>query len=200
MSGITNWAGEAINVQLSNVQNGQTLQWSSAVAAFINTTGLPGEGTVTSVALSDGSTTPIYTVSGSPVTAAGTLTLTLNTQNAATVFAGPVSGAAAQPTFRSLALTDLPSIGAITLIGNATGSPATPTALTLANLNTMGVGLVADVQVFNSSGTWTKPTTGTPKITRVICIGGGGGGGSGAIVALGTLHPGGRGWRCLNHR
>lgn len=64
---------------------------------------------VTSVALSDGSTTPIYTISGSPVTTTGTLTFSLNTQSANKVFAGPSSGSAAQPSFRSLVVADLPT-------------------------------------------------------------------------------------------
>ncbi|MFL6601839.1 MAG: hypothetical protein ACJ8R9_10955 [Steroidobacteraceae bacterium] len=66
------------------------------------------QGTVTSVALSDGSSTPIYTVSGSPVTGSGTLSLTLSTQTANTVLAGPTSGSAAQPTFRAMVQADLP--------------------------------------------------------------------------------------------
>src|SRR5271170_3799756 len=41
-----------------------------------------GSGTVTSVGLSDASTTPIYSISGSPVTSSGTLTLTLGTESA----------------------------------------------------------------------------------------------------------------------
>ena len=68
-----------------------------------------GSGTVTSVGLADGSTTPIYAVSGSPVTAAGTLTETLVTQAANTVFAGPTTGSAAQPGFRALVTNDLPA-------------------------------------------------------------------------------------------
>lgn len=64
-------------------------------------------GSVTSVALSDGSTSPIYAISGSPVTGAGTLTFTLSTQTANTVFAGPASGAAAQPAFRALNIADM---------------------------------------------------------------------------------------------
>jgi hypothetical protein len=72
--------------------------------------GSAGSGSVTSVALADDSTTPIYSIGGSPVTTAGTLTLTLNTQAANLVFAGPASGSAAEPTFRSLVAGDLPSL------------------------------------------------------------------------------------------
>lgn len=64
---------------------------------------------VTSVALADGSATPIYAISGSPVTGAGTLTFALETQSAKQVFAGPTTGLAAQPTFRALVATDLPA-------------------------------------------------------------------------------------------
>jgi hypothetical protein len=65
-----------------------------------------GGGTVTSVALSLPS---IITVSGSPVTTSGTLTGTLATQSANTVFAGPTSGGAVAPTFRALVNADLSS-------------------------------------------------------------------------------------------
>lgn len=53
----------------------------------------------------------IITVSGSPVTSTGTLTGTLATQAANLVFAGPVSGGAAAPTFRALVAADVPGIG-----------------------------------------------------------------------------------------
>jgi hypothetical protein len=84
-----------------------------------------GTGTVTSVAFADASTTPIYTITGSPVTSSGTLTQTLATQTAATVFAGPATGSAAQPAFRTLIATDIPSLSAIYLPlagGTMTGS------------------------------------------------------------------------------
>lgn len=68
-----------------------------------------GGGTVTSVGLAMPS---IFTVSHSPVTTSGTLTATLNTQNANIVFAGPASGAAAAPTFRALVADDLPTVPA----------------------------------------------------------------------------------------
>lgn len=81
-------------------------------------------GTVTSVAFSDASTTPIFTVSGSPVTTSGTLTITLTTETANKVFAGPASGGAAQPTFRSLVSLDIPNNAA-----NTTGTASNVTGI-----------------------------------------------------------------------
>jgi len=61
-------------------------------------------GTVTSVAM----TVPGFlSVSGSPITTSGTLAVSLATQSANLVFAGPSSGGAATPTFRSLVTDDL---------------------------------------------------------------------------------------------
>lgn len=68
-------------------------------------------GSVTSVALADGSTSPIYTISGSPVTSSGTLTFTLSSQTANKVLASP-NGSSGQPTFRSLVAADIPSLSA----------------------------------------------------------------------------------------
>jgi hypothetical protein len=71
-----------------------------------------GSGTVTSVALALPS---IFSVSGSPVTTSGTLTGSLATQAANTVFAGPTSGGAVAPTFRVLAVADVntPVLGSL---------------------------------------------------------------------------------------
>lgn len=94
-------------------------------------TGASG-GTVTSVGLSDNSTAPVYTISGSPVTVSGTLKFTLKTQTANTVFAGPTSGAAAQPAFRALVTADLPSYGdgSFTVTGTGfSGTAPTGTAV-----------------------------------------------------------------------
>lgn len=71
------------------------------------TSGGGGSGTVTSVGLTLPS---IFGVSGSPVTTSGTLAATLNNQTANLVFAGPSSGGAATPTFRSLVTADIPAI------------------------------------------------------------------------------------------
>ena len=69
-----------------------------------------GSGTVTSVALADDSSTPIYSISGSPITSSGTLGITLIDQTANTVFAGPDSGSPGQPSFRLLEASDLPAL------------------------------------------------------------------------------------------
>ncbi len=67
-----------------------------------------GGGTVSSVAL----TMPAeFSVGGSPVTSSGTLAVTKANQSANLVYAGPSSGAAAAPTFRSLVLADIPAGG-----------------------------------------------------------------------------------------
>ena len=63
-------------------------------------------GTVTSVGLA--LPVSIFSISGSPVTASGTLTVTFVVQSANTVFAGPTSGGAVTPGFRSLVAADIP--------------------------------------------------------------------------------------------
>ena len=70
-----------------------------------------GTGTVTSVSLS--APTNVFTVSGSPVTTAGTLTMTLANQSANQVFAGPSTGSAAAPSFRALVAADIPNLSAV---------------------------------------------------------------------------------------
>lgn len=65
-----------------------------------------GEGTVTSVALSLPS---IFSVTGSPITTSGTLTATLASQPANTVFSSP-NGSAGAPSFRSLVAADIPNL------------------------------------------------------------------------------------------
>lgn len=66
-----------------------------------------GSGTVTSVS----ATVPaaLLSVSGVPITTAGTIAIALVTQTANTIFAGPTSGGAATPTFRALVNADIPT-------------------------------------------------------------------------------------------
>ena len=98
-----------------------------AIIAFYGGTssGGGGSGTVTSVGLS---LPAIFSVSGSPVTTSGTLTGSLATQTANTIFAGPTSGGSAAPTFRALVAADLPTTGtggAFVQGGNSFGTTAT---------------------------------------------------------------------------
>jgi hypothetical protein len=94
------------------VWNGSAWEQASGVTA----TG--GGGTVTSVGLS---LPAIFTVTGSPVTAAGTLTAALASEAANTVLAGP-TGAAGAPTFRNLVAADVPRLDLL-------GAPTAPLSL-----------------------------------------------------------------------
>jgi hypothetical protein len=92
------------NVTISGIWPNQTIS-----ATGDGGPGPGGPGTVTSVGL----TLPaLFTVSGSPVTTSGTLTATLAAQSANLVLAGPATGAAAPPAFRSLVAGDIPTITA----------------------------------------------------------------------------------------
>lgn len=113
-----------------------------------------GSGTVTSVGL----TAPnIFTVSNSPVTTNGNLTLSLANQTANTVFAGPTTGAAAAPSFRSLVWADVSALAGTSASSFAVGNDSrlhTPntdfgTTASSFQLDYMSAG----VRLKNSSGT-----------------------------------------------
>jgi hypothetical protein len=106
---------ESINDQTANTVFAGPLSGSAAPPTFraIDVSDLPsGLGTVTSVALAVTVPTSVLgvSISGSPVTASGTLgaTITLVNQAANTFFAGPTSGASSAPGFRAIAPEDLP--------------------------------------------------------------------------------------------
>ncbi|MBU6232204.1 hypothetical protein KGP36_06175 [Patescibacteria group bacterium] len=119
-------AGTAItkNISSSNLTTVAAISGPITVghmAVFTDTSGTiqdggspTGAGTVTSVGIS---MPAIFNVSGSPVTTSGTLTVALANQNANQIMAGPASGSAAAPTFRSLSGADLPLPSATTLGG-----------------------------------------------------------------------------------
>lgn len=87
--------------------NDTLYEWNGSAWTPIGPGGGGGGGTVTSVSLSMPS---IFNVSGSPVTTAGTLGVTLAAESAANVLAGPATGSAATPTFRPLVTSDIPNI------------------------------------------------------------------------------------------
>lgn len=104
--------------------DGGGITWSINKATNAITATATATGALSSVGLSDSSAVPLYTVGNSPLTANGTLTLTLNTQTQKTFLAGPTSGSAAQPTFRSIAVADVPTLNQNTS-GTAAGLSAT---------------------------------------------------------------------------
>lgn len=125
-----------------------------------------GSGTVTSVAL----TVPGFlSVAGSPITTAGTLAVSLVNQNANLVFAGPGTGSAAAPTFRSLVIADLPlaipnanlaQMATLTIKGNSTGGSATPSDLSVTTVTSMLNAFVGDSGSGGTKGLVPAPTTG----------------------------------------
>ncbi|MEP1076524.1 hypothetical protein NDI52_14070 [Leptolyngbya sp. PL-A3] len=113
-----------------------------------------GGGSVTSVDL----TAPSFlAVGGNPVTTAGTLTLTLDNQNANTFFAGPTSGGAATPGFRAIAWADVSFLagtsGTSFTVGNDsrlhTQNTDTGTTQASFSIDSTGTG----VRLKNSAGT-----------------------------------------------
>jgi len=128
---------------------------ASTIAAGTGITVTPGSGTLTisasATVSSVGLSLPvsIFSISGSPVTASGTLTGSLLTQTANTVWAGPASGGAATPTFRSHVLADLPQMTNGQLYIGATGGPVVASTLT---------GTANQISVSNSAGSITLST------------------------------------------
>ena len=84
--------------------NGQVLQTDGAGnTAWVT----PGASGVTNV----GMAVPTFlSVSGGPITSAGTFTVTLASETANLIFAGPTGGAAGTPAFRSLVAADIPAL------------------------------------------------------------------------------------------
>lgn len=99
-------AGEVLST------NGTNTMWIAA----------GGTGTVTSVGLAD--STGLFNVTGSPVTTAGTLTLASFKSQAANTFLAAPSGSSGAPTFRGIAVGDVP-----TLNQNTTGTAANVTGV-----------------------------------------------------------------------
>lgn len=149
-------AALAIN---SGTISGGALSLIRANGSTIAVTGTVSGGGLTSVGLS---LPAMFTVSGSPLTTNGTISATLAPETANTVLAAP-NGSAGAPTFRVLALADIPATGAstgyvLTYSGSAVGwSPAAGGGLT-----SVGLALPA---MFTVSG---SPLTANGTITATL--------------------------------
>lgn len=129
---------------------------------------LAGSSGLTSVGLSDASTAPIYTVGASPLTANGTLTLTLKTQSANTAFLGPTTGSAAQPAFRALVAADVPVIAiANSFTATMTAGTATATGtIDYLYIPGFGVWLYAPGNIFAASNGTSLVLSGLPSVIQ----------------------------------
>lgn len=103
------WANENANLVFAGPSSGP-----AGMPAFrgLAAADIPALSYVTSVAMTVPSR---QTVTGSPIMSSGTFAITDNNQNANLVFAGPLSGGAAAPTFRSLVAGDIPSLSSLYL-------------------------------------------------------------------------------------
>lgn len=148
--------------------SGGNLFWNGSLV-----TTAAGVGTVTSVAL----TAPgIFSVSGSPVTGAGTLAFSLTTQVANTIFAGPTTGADATPTFRALVDADIPNTITVDCAACVTWASVSKSGSSIADLATrsasdLNTGQLALARLVDGA------TAGVPLVA-------GGGGGDPQYAAL----------------
>lgn len=132
--------GTGVTVYDANTEAYTQLAYPSSSGTFATeewVSSHTGSGTVTSVALRNGSTSQnTLSISGSPITSSGTIDITLKdaygdnknpygSKSAHYVLAGPSTGSAA-PTFRALAKADIPSLDYLPLTGGTLTSTSTP--------------------------------------------------------------------------
>lgn len=142
-----------VDARLAVGSNGQILSADSTQASGLKWIAA-ATGTVTSVSM----TVPSFlSVAGSPITGTGTFAVTLVTETANTIFAGPTTGSAEAPTFRALVAADIPAGG---------GSPLTTKGdiYTFSTVNArLAVGTDTFLLVADSAQTtglnWVSPTS-----------------------------------------
>ena len=115
-------SGAFIGQQWFNTNNGQEFTWTGS--AWLQQAGV---GTINIV-----DSTPLAIAVTYPDAYSATLTTTLDTQTAASVFAGPTTGADAAPTFRAIVPGDLPDA---TVSTKGIIQPGTGLAVTTGTLN-----------------------------------------------------------------
>ncbi len=122
-TGASTASGALVNLLPSYTSNGSKVLALNSGANDVEWITLPATG-VTSVALSAPN---IFSVSGSPVTSTGTLSLSLANQTANYVWAGPTSGGSATPAFRALVAGDIPALSYLSTSGGTVSGNVTVT-------------------------------------------------------------------------
>lgn len=155
----TGLAGAGLDIAQQGATNNQVLKWNGT--NWVPADDDSGTGSVTSVGLA--APTDVFNVTNSPVTSAGTLTLSFDNQTANTVFAGPASGGAATPAFRALVLADLAGI-TIPNIYNSNGTLTAARTVTGGNFALTYTGIGAHSE--SGNGTNSTTVSGTANITE----------------------------------
>lgn len=155
--------------------DGGGITWSINKNTNAITGTVSGGGAVTSVGVADTSGTPIYTITNSPVTSSGTINLALKTQNANLIFAGPTTGAAAQPTFRAMVPADLPTFAPLQNFNITPDThPTPPTGVGVGPNDEFEVGSIVDTAGTRYAGAtaWTAfgLSTGSAVVTNGAAV------------------------------
>lgn len=194
ITGLLKGTGSAITAAVGDVDYQKpitlTITGTSGAATFLgDVLNIPqyqsggGSGSVTSVAMVGDGTVFNSSVTGSPVTTAGTLgPMTLATHNANTVFSGPTTGAATTPSFRALVGADLPLPSAATLGGVESFSPISNEWLT--SLGTNGQFTASQPAFSNIAGQTSLSQL--PSIANNTVLGNTSGGTSAALTLSAT--------------
>lgn len=160
-------SGNTLGDAIAAEDTGTVYIWTGS--SWTSSAGGGGTGTVTSVALS--APASILSVSGSPVTTSGTLTLSLATQAANTVWSGPTTGAAANPTFRALVAADIPLIsltsGVSGILPVANGGTNSSAALNNNCMIISSAGSLVEQAAQTASRVLTTDTNGLPVASTV---------------------------------
>lgn len=146
---------DAVAANLTLNQNQGVMIFSNGTAYYTER-GMGGGGTVVTLTLVEPAE---FTVSGSPTSGPNpTITVGKATQAAATAWMGPVSGSAAQPTFRAIQTSDLPATGLALTLNKYVQNFSAVTSVTIAH----NFGSTAVIcQVYNSSGVQMYPESQT---------------------------------------
>lgn len=159
------WTNESANRVFAGPTTGAatTPTFRALVAADI-----PSLSYVTSIALAVPS---IFSVSGSPITSSGTITIGLQTETANFVWAGPTTGSPATPTFRALVTADLPAgTGTVTSVAMTGDNVVYATTVGGSPITTSGT-LVPALKTQTANTVFAGPTSGgaaTPTFRALV--------------------------------